>query len=155
MTDAVAATIDHAAIARLLAAYADAITRHDWPALADQFLPDAVVSVDLVTRPAIEVVGPQAFGEFVDQAIARFDFFEFVVLNAHVDLWPGGDRDAATARVFMCELRRLRGEVDRSDIYGLYRDDYARTPAGWRFARRRYQSLGRWPGGEVFPLPAD
>ena len=78
------------------------------------------------------------------------------MLNHHVDLWPGGDRTAATGRVFMCELRQLHGETRRTDAYGRYDDTYAhgRRGAG-RFAGRRYRSMGRWPEGVVFPMIQD
>ena len=36
--------------------------------------------------------------------------------------------------------------------YGLYRDDFHRTPDGWLFARRRYASLGRNDGGIFTPF---
>jgi hypothetical protein len=158
MTDvpaAVAEAADHVAVTRLQQAYADAVTRRDWAALDDLFLPDAVVALDLVTRPPREIVGPAALGVFIAGAIERFDFFQFVVLTSHVTLWPDGDHDAATARVFMCELRRERGEQERGEAFGLYRDRYARVDGRWWFAARAYRSMARWPGGEVFPLPPE
>lgn len=153
--DALAETVDHVAVTRLQQAYADVVTRRDWPALADLFTPDCVVELDLVTRPARQIVGPEAFGSFVGDAIARFEHFQFVVLTSHVELWPDGDRDAATARLYMAELRQVSAATGRDDAHGLYRDRYVRTADGWRFAHRRYRSMARFPGGEVFPLPAD
>ncbi len=151
----VAEAVDHVGVTRLLSAYADAVTRRDWDAFERLFVPDCVVDLDLVSRPALEIVGPDAMAEFVAEAIERFEFFEFVVLNHHVDLWPGGDRAAATGRVFMCELRQLRGETRRTDAYGRYDDAYARVDGRWMFAGRRYRSMGRWPEGVVFPMIQD
>jgi hypothetical protein len=151
----VAEAIDHAGVTRLLAAYADAVTRRDWDAFAGLFLPDCVVDLDLVTRPAQEMVGPGAMAEFVSEAIDRFEFFQFVVLNHHVDLWPGGDRAAATGRVFMCELRQLHGATTRTDAFGRYDDRYAKVDGRWLFAGRRYRSMARWPEGVVFPMIQD
>jgi hypothetical protein len=159
-------TDDAIAIDRLQRAYADAVNTRDWPALHGIFLPDASLSLDLVTRPAMSFSGPDAIGGFIGPAIERFAFFQFVILNSHVDLWPGGDHDAATARLFMCELRATRasppadpaepGEpAARDDAFGLYRDRYERTPDGWRIAARRYRSMARFPSGDVFPLPTD
>ena len=152
MNDQPDETADYVAIVRLQRAYADAVDRRDWPALHDLFTPDAVVSLDLVTRPPREIVGPGALGEFIGPAIERFAFFEFVILNTHVELWPDGDPDAATARVFMCELRQEAGASVRDDAFGLYRDTYRRIDGRWRIAGRRYRSMGRFPGGDVFPL---
>lgn len=151
----VAEAVDHVGVTRLLSAYADAVTRRDWDAFDGLFLPDCVMALDLVSRPSLEVVGPDALAEFVAGAIERFEFFEFVVLNHYVDLWPGGDRAAAAGRVFMCELRQLHGETRRTDAYGRYDDTYAKVGGRWMFAGRRYRSMGRWPEGVVFPMIQD
>lgn len=145
--------VDHRAISQLQAAYADGVTRRDWDAVAGLFLPDAVVELDLVTRPAVRFDGPGALTAFVADAIERFSFFEFVILNSLIDLWPGGDRSEATARVFMCELR-AEGSVDavRSEAFGLYRDTYRKVDGAWRIAARQYRSMARFPEGVVFPL---
>ncbi len=148
-------TVDHVAITRLQRAYADIVNRRAWAELVEVFVPGITIDLDLVTRPPQRLVGAEAFASFVGPAMARFTFFEFVILNSHVELWPGGDRTAATARVFMCELRQGEGEVERTDAFGLYRDRYVLDGDEWRIAARRYRSMGRFPPGESFPLPAD
>lgn len=153
--DALQETIDYTGIVRLQRAYADVIDRRDWAGLSELFVPDAVIELDLVTTELRTLVGPEALGGFIGAAVERFSFFEFVILNSHVDLWPEGDRDAATARVFMCELRQNVGEATRNDAFGLYRDRYVRRDGRWWFAARRYRSMVRFPPGDVFPLPAE
>ena len=149
-------TMDYVAIVRLQRAYADVVNRRAWADLHQIFTPDATVHLDLVTRPPLHMVGPNAIGEFIGPAIERFDFFEFVVLNAHVELWPDGDPASARARVFMCELRQPTGQTERDDAFGLYRDTYALLDDEWRIAARRYRSLGRFPSGEILPVgPGD
>jgi ketosteroid isomerase-like protein len=151
--DELRALVDRSAIADVQAAYADGVTRRDWDAVAALFAPDAVVSLDLVDRPAQELHGGAALAAFVGPAIERFDLFEFVILNSLIALWPDGDRDAATARIFMCELRHAPGE-GRSEAFGRYEDRYERGRDGtWRIAARRYRSMARFPAGDVFPLP--
>ena len=145
-------TIDYVAITRVQSAYADIVNRRAWAELADIFRPDAVVLVDTVTNPVIELAGPQAVGDFIGGAIERFEFFEFVILNARVFI----DGDRATARVFMQELRQDVGTGAWSTAYGLYRDEYTRVDDRWWIAGRRYQSLARTaPATTVFPLPTD
>ena len=151
--DRIDRSVDHVEIDRLLRSYADVLDRRAWPELPELFTPDATVELDLVTSPTRTFADPQELTAFIAGAVERFSFFEFVVLNARIELWPGGDRDAATARVFMCELRQDAESGERSDAFGLYRDRCVRTDAGWRFAHRRYRSMGRFPSGEVFPLP--
>lgn len=144
--------LDHVGIARLLGRYADTVTRRAWDELDDLFLVDATVHIDTVTRPAFTVTGPAALGEFIGAAVARFDFFEFVVLN--VVTMPGVDADHAQARVHMCEQRRDAGTGEWTTAYGRYLDDVVRSADGWRFARRDYRSLGRTGAdGAAFPHP--
>jgi hypothetical protein len=145
-------TEDHVAITRLQAAYADGITRRDWEQVAGLFLPGASVTLDLVTRPTIELDGSAEVVRFISDALERFSFFQFVTLNAHVELWPEGDQDMATARVFMCELRQAVGEGERNDAFGLYRDTYRRVEDRWLISARSYRSMAHFPSGDVFPL---
>jgi SnoaL-like domain len=151
--DVVAETVDYVAITRLQAAYADVVNRRAWPELADLFLTDAPVRVDTVTNPVVDLVGPTGLGTFIGGAIERFVFFEFVVLNARV-YFDGRDRDAARARVYMCELRQERETGEFTRAFGVYHDDYRRHDDRWWFAGRRYQSLAR-SGGEVFAFPEE
>ena len=88
-----------------------------------------------------EVVGPGDFGRYVDKRIADLEFFQFVILNAVVDLVVDGDHDRARARIHMCELRQERADGRSSVLYGLYRDDYARRDGRWWFAHRRFSPL--------------
>lgn len=138
------------AVERLQAAYADAVTRRDWADVRALFEPDAVVHIDTRTRAPFSLEGPDALVEFIDRAIAAFVFFEFTILNRTVDV----DGDAATARLYICELR-LDAAGTWSEAYGLYRDRYRRRDGGWRIAGRRYSSLARRgpDGAEGFPLP--
>jgi ketosteroid isomerase-like protein len=156
--DAVAEAVDHVAVTRLQHAYADAVNRRDWDAVAALFLPEAHVHLDLVDRPAIDLDGAAAVVEFLAPAVERFSSFVFAILASHVELWPDGDRDRAEARLYLCELRTSPGEDgdgpgEETRAFGLYRDRYVRTEAGWRIAARRYRTMARSPGGVAFPLP--
>ena len=150
--DELQAVVDRSAIDELQRAYADGVTRRDWAQVADLFLPDAAVELDLVDRPGRTIEGPEALVGFVAGAIERFGFFEFVILNSRIRLWPGGDRTQAAATVFMCELRAEGEPPQRSEAFGRYEDAYRRTDAGWRIAGRRYRTVARFPDGVVHPL---
>jgi hypothetical protein len=149
------ATDDHVAITRLQSAYADLIDRKAFAELPGLLRADAVVTLDLVTRPPITITGPHELAEFLGPAMASFAFFQFVILNSHIELEHAGDPDRASARLFFAELRRTT-DGEASQTIGLYRDEYRRDAAGrWWIAGRRYQTLARQPSGEVFALPAD
>lgn len=155
MTSELDALLDHSAIDRLQRAYADGVTMRDWQQVQGLFLPDATISLDLVTRPAVQFTGPGELTDFVSGALEAFSFFQFVILNSHIE--PSAtDPMAAKARMFMCELRLPHGARKRDETFGLYRDTYRKTDlegyGGWRFASRWYRSLARFPAAEVFPL---
>lgn len=149
--DAAAAT-DHVAIGHLQSIYADVVNRRAWNELGGIFVDDAEVVIDTVTSAPVALTGPEEFGSFVSDAMERFEFLEFVILSSRIELAPDGDDDHASARLYMCEIRRDVGTLDWSTAYGVYHDRYVRTPDGWRFARRDYRSLTR-TDGEVFPFP--
>jgi hypothetical protein len=135
-------TDDYVAIARLQSAYADTVTRRAWPEFHDLFLTDCTVQVDRRTDTPLVFAGPDGISGFIDQAFAAYPFFVFTILNAHTDLYPGGDHDIAHARVYICELRtEHNGRF--SQAFGLYQDEYRRVDARWWIARRFYSSLAR------------
>ncbi len=145
--------VDHHGVDRLVAAYADTVTRRAWGELDELFTPDAVVHIDTVTRPAFEVVGPVELGEFIGGAVERFDFFEFVPLNLVTWSDPDGRADRAGSRLHMCEIRRSASDGEWTTAYGRYDDVVEQSGGLWRFAARRYRSLGRTgPDGGVFPV---
>ena len=149
--DALQEAIDYVAITRLQCAYADVVNRRTWAEFAELFLPDAPVQIDTVTNPVVNLNGPVALGEFIGGAVARFEFFEFVMLNARIDIGA----DTAHGRVFMCELRQEAESGRFTRAFGVYHDDYRRVDGRWWFAARRYQSLARSGRGEVFQFPEE
>ena len=148
-------TIDWVAIRRLQNAYADSVNRLDWDAVAALFTDDAVVRLSRGPGRDPHVVnGASALCQLIESALTKFDFFQFVVLNAHIELRAGGDPDVATARVTFTELRRSIETGERDDVVCLYEDDYQRLDGGWRFAARSFRPLGRMTQGfEVYPSP--
>jgi hypothetical protein len=97
--------IDYLAVRRLQDAYADVVTRGAWSELAELFRPDCEVVLDTRVGEPRTLVGPAAVGEFIGSAVARFSYFQFVVLGTRVVL-GADDPHVATARLYMCELRQ-------------------------------------------------
>ncbi|MEZ4333978.1 MAG: nuclear transport factor 2 family protein [Myxococcota bacterium] len=129
----------HLALQRLLAAYADSVNRHAWSELSELFLADARIELVPLKRPPIELTGPEALGRFIAGAIERFDFFEFVFLNARLALHL--EEDAARGRHFMCEYRRERATTNWTQVFGIYHDRYRRIDGRWYFEHRRFDPL--------------
>ena len=88
-------------VRRLQHAYADVVNRRAWPELEVLFLPDAPVLVDRRVGEPLRLVGGGAVGEFIAGAIAQFEFFEFVILNAHV-VFPSGALAAEATAACSC-----------------------------------------------------
>lgn len=154
MDPATQETIDYVAVRRLQDSYADIVTRRAWAEFHDIFVPDIDVVIDTRVGAPIEATGPDAVSGFIDGAIQRFDFFEFVILNARVWLRHDGDDDLAVGRMYIAELRREAGSEHWTTSYGVYHDRHARIDGRWWFARRRYHSLGRTPpDGGAFAFP--
>jgi len=147
--------LDRLAISQLQSAYGDVVTRRAWHELVALFLPDCPIRLDLRDGRVIDKQGPEAIGAFIAASIERFEFFEFAVLNAVVDMQRD---DAATGRVYIWELRQDDSDHRWSNAFGLYRDTYRKIDGRWVFAERHYSSLARTApdgdGMEVFPVPA-
>jgi hypothetical protein len=153
--DAVQEAVDHVALTRVQSAYADVVNRRAWDDFAQLFLPDCTIIVDKQSQEPLTFVGPTQIGDFIGRSIDGFEFFEFVILNAHTVIGPGGGGpDTASSRIFMCELRQDRASGRWTNAFGVYHDQYRKVDGRWWFAQRNYQSLARTGRGEVFEFPS-
>jgi len=134
-------TARYVAVRRLQNRYADVVTRRAWPELAEIFLPDAALDLDTRTGTVLRFEGPTAVGDFIRDAIAGFEFFEFVILSHRIELLDGGS--AAAGRMYMCELRQEADTGRFTVAYGVYHDDYREVDGRWWIAGRRYHSMAR------------
>lgn len=149
-----AEAVHDSGVRRLQHAYADVVNRRAWPEMERLFVRDALILVDRRVGEPVRLVGGRAVGDFIAGAIAQFEFFEFVILNAHVAFPRGALAGEATSRLFMCEVRQHRESGRMTTAFGLYHDRYLLDADRWRFAERRYHSLARTGGDlEAFPLP--
>jgi len=141
-------------IRRLQHAYADVVNRRAWSELEDLFLPDAAIVIDTRKGDPLRLVGGRAVGEFIGASVARFSFFEFEILNAHIVFPHGAGAESAVSRLYMCEHRQDEGSGRWTNAFGLYHDRYTFDGARWWFAERNYHSLARnAPDLDVFPFP--
>lgn len=140
---------------QLQARYGDLVTRRDWDTLHELFLPDCTLRLDL-RQQVIEHTGVDAIVQFVAAGVGRFDFLLFSIMNSVVDV--SADGADASGRLYIRESR-MDTEGRESTALGLYRDQYRRTSAGWRFAHRDYTTLARTnsagDGLEAFDVPGD
>ena len=130
-------TVDYVALRRLQDSYADIVTRRAWTEFHDIFVPDIDVVIDTRKGALIDAHGPDEVSGFIDNAIARFDFFEFVILNARVWLRHDGDDDRAIGRMYIAELRREARNEEWTTSFGENHDTFSRVDSGWCFEGRR------------------
>jgi len=149
--------LDYIALRRLQNRYADLVTRQAWSELTEIFRPTCTLDLALGDRNET-VTGPAAIGHFISEAIARFSFFEFAILNTVIEI--DGIHRNAVARMYMQELRLEVDSGRRTDAYGVYHDRFEKDDDGhWWFTERHYGSYSRTAPHEskadqvVFPLP--
>jgi hypothetical protein len=152
----VAEAVHDTGVRRLQHAYADVVNRRAWAEMEYLFLPDATVTLDLRSDAPLELTGGPEVGQFIRNAIEQFEFFEFVILNAHVAFPDGTGTGHAVSRLFMSEVRQERSSGRWTTVYGLYHDRYAFRSGRWWIAERKYHSLARRARDlDAFPLPTD
>jgi hypothetical protein len=150
----VAEAVHDTGVRRLQHAYADVVNRRAWPELDQLFVPDAPIVIDRRAGDPLVLAGPASLGAFIGGSIEQFEFFEFVILNAHIMFPEGASAGTAVSRLFMSELRQQRDSGRWTTVFGLYHDRYVLEGGRWWFAERRYHSLARSSHDlDVFPLP--
>jgi len=142
--------VEHHAVCRLQTTYGDAVTRRAWDELAALFVPDAPVTLDLRSGGLLQHTGGAEIAGFIAQAVERFEFFEFALLNAVATIDPS--LTTATGRMYIWEIRQQAGGP-WTNAFGMYTDDYALVDGDWKFASRRYATLAR-SETEGPPLPS-
>ena len=142
----------HLAISRLQGRYADIVTRMAWTEMADIVSPSATFSFDLRSGPPIELVGLEALVAFGTRACEQFTFYLYQPLNT---VLTEADEVRATGRSYALEVGEDRTSGAWVEFYGLYHDEYRLSAGGWRFERRRFQTLARRVNGATTTWPDD
>lgn len=140
------------AIQRLLAAYADTVNRRAWGELPELFLEDATIDVIPLKKPPLTLAGAEALGRFIDAAIERFDFFQFVFHNSRLQIEL--EKNLARARNYISEYRRETASGEWTQVFGVYHDRYRRIDGRWFFEHRAFSPLASWGSdNRVFDFP--
>ena len=126
--------------------YADIATRAAWDEVAAIATPDAHFSFHTSSGRKFEIEGAVAFGEFGGKMTERFRFYEYIPLNFVVTIGTDG---TAHGRSYSLEVAEDAETGDWIDFYGMYQDEYALFEGTWRFARRRYRTVGQRTAGRL------
>ncbi len=143
-------------ISDLHAKYADICSRQAFHELDTVISGEADIQLDLRGK-TLSFKGPQELGDFIAASIEPFDFFQFVVKNAVIEIEETGVN--ASGRLWMSELRHVRDTSQWSTIFGVYHDKYLKAAGKWRISARQYHSLARINHGlddcVIFDFPED
>jgi ketosteroid isomerase-like protein len=123
---------DRIEIEALTCEFTDAGMMGDFARLASLFTPDGAWRIP---HGDIALIGRDEIRAGIERLRQNWEFF---VQNAH----PGAvsiSGDTATGRSYIVEFGRFRDGSSHLN-YALYHDTYRRTPDGWRFAERVYET---------------
>jgi hypothetical protein len=136
MNDGVA---DRIAIEQQLARYCRAIDTGDWDLLDAVFAPDAIL--DYTSPGGIRGAFPEVKA-WLAQVLPLFPIRQHYVTNVEVDITG----DTAISRAYLYNPMGRRGDDGQVSLFvtgGVYRDQWRRTPGGWRIVERVETELWR------------
>jgi len=140
---------DRLAIQDLVAAYGDAVVRHDGDTWCSLWTKDAVW---LLGETKVE--GRDAIYTLWQRAMQGYPSAAHVGFPVSISI----AKQTARARWYIQEILKDTSGVT-SLAFGTYDDRYRRTKVGWRFSYRRFDLLFRNPlpqdGAITLPFPAD
>lgn len=140
---------DRARIGDLVVAYAYAVDERNWQAFEALFTPDAEIDY----RTAGGIAGrPAEVAAWMPQALSLFTWTLHSVFS-HRIAPTGADTADGSLHVVARHGLVWEGANEIMDVTGVYRDRYVRTPAGWRFAARREDTLA-FTGGKFAAMAA-
>jgi uncharacterized protein (TIGR02246 family) len=122
---------DRLAIEELYARYCHAFDFGDGEAWAGLYTPDG----SFVNEGVADFTGTENLAAFVVDRFEQVPGMRHITANIIIE--EDGDGARGTAYVYVI---RLTDEELRLRNTGMYRDDFVRTGAGWRFAKRTFQS---------------
>jgi SnoaL-like domain len=128
---------DRVLIGDLVVAYAYAVDEKNWTAFEALFTQDAQIDY----RSAGGIAGtPAELAAWMPQAMATFSW-SMHSLSTHRLQFTSDDAATGSLHVFARHGLTWEGAAELMDVSAVYHDRYARTPAGWRFAARREETL--------------
>ena len=124
-------------IGDLVVAYAYAVDEKNWMAFEALFTQDAQIDY----RSAGGIAGtPAELAAWMPQAMATFSW-SMHSLSTHRLQFTSDDTVTGSLHVFARHGLTWEGAAELMDVSAVYHDRYLRTPAGWRFAARREETL--------------
>jgi ketosteroid isomerase-like protein len=128
-------------IQQTISRYAEAASRADWHQVLSTYMPDGVW--EIVSFGA-KFEGHKAIQAALRQFCDPMDYI--LQINGPALMQIRGD--TATARSVIRECGKYAGRNEGLEVLGFYSDELLRTPDGWKFTRRVFETRGM----HTFPL---
>ena len=130
---------DRQQLRALVDSYAAAVDERDLDAFVALFVPDAALTIRQAgTSPEFRCHG---HGELTAAVAPLSQYLSTMHLMANHRCEIDGDRASGETYCLAHHLREAAGGVEDLVMMIRYGDTYARTPEGWRFARREVRIL--------------
>lgn len=132
---------DEFSIQQTISRYAEGASRADWEQVLSTYLPNGVRE--------IAAFGAKFEGhEAIQAGLRQFcDAMDYILqINGPALIQIKGD--TATARSVIRECGKYAGRNEGLEVLGFYADKLLRTPDGWKFAHRVFETRGM----HSFPL---
>jgi hypothetical protein len=128
---------DRALITDLVVAYAYAVDERDWEVFEALFVPDAAIDY----RSSGGITGnPAEVAAWMPEAMALFTWTTHSI-STHRLTFTGERTATGSLHAFARHGLTWKGVDELMDVNVIYRDEYMKTDAGWRFAARREDTL--------------
>lgn len=128
---------DRMEIQSLMIAYCHAIDRRDWDALDDVFTPDAII--DYSEMVGVKGTLPE-IKRFLADSMQQLAATQHIISTSKIELQ--GDRAVGST---ICTNPMVLKPDNHVFFVGLwYRDEFVRTPRGWRIASRYEENCWRF-----------
>jgi ketosteroid isomerase-like protein len=139
---------DELDIQRVISDYAWACDNGEWSLLKSIFTDDAYLDYSSTNGPA----GPRdEIVAWLEESLSQVVWIHHVVSNFQIDLAGDG---AHVRALFTCSVH-LPGRDDMMVTGGYYREEFVRTPDGWKIQRLAEDNRWmQWPHGGPQASPA-
>ncbi len=127
--------MDHYSLRCLGERFADCANRHDYDGFAALWHQDGVWEIGSPIN--VSFAGAQAIREGIEKMLARWDFFIQKPSAFNVQITG----DTATGCWTVQEVARSADLTQGNYNLSMYFDEYRKSTEGWRFTRRRYQTV--------------
>ncbi len=129
------ALLDQARIENVLKRYATALDSRNWQGLDDVFIEDATAHFQGMGH----FNGRAAIVELISSALSATAATQHLLANIVIEL----DGNEARSKCYLQALHTGKGSFEGKamTVWGEYRDQLRRTPAGWRIAHRELAGI--------------